>query len=396
MADNQVIIAGGGPAGLTAALALATGGVQVCVLERRDTIYEDPRAATFHPPTLELYQPSGIADELHRRGIIARNWQFRDKAEGIVADFDLALLSDVTPFPYRLQCEQHKLVEMLTDKLAEFSNVRIVNSIEVLSVRETGSEVVVGTSQGEITAEYLVGADGGRSIVRKACSIPFEGFTFEERFLVVTTDHDFEQDGYSYTCYISDPEDWCAVFKVPGPDDTGRWRMTSATAPGDPEDWLLSDENAQLKLQRFCPSDTPYNIVHTNLYTVHQRVAQTFRKGRVMLVGDAAHINNPLGGMGMNFGIHDSFNLGEKLTKVLNGASPDLLDLYDRQRRHVANAFLQTMTIRNKKMLEEKDPAVRAQMLAEMRATGSDPDRARKYLLNSSMIESVRAAASIT
>jgi 3-(3-hydroxy-phenyl)propionate hydroxylase len=395
MAQHQVIIAGGGPAGLTAALALARNGVEVCVLERRDAIYEDPRAATFHPPTLELYEASGITSELHRRGIIARDWQFRDKLEGTIADFHLKVLADVTKFPYRLQCEQHKLVEMLTEKLADFPNAKIVNSVDVLSVRQTDAEVIVDTTSGELTAEYVIGADGGRSVVRKASEISFDGFTFEERFLVITTDHDFEKDGYSYTCYISDPEDWCAIFKVPGADDKGRWRMTSATRPGDDEEWLLSDENAQAKLQRFCPNDEPYTICHTNLYSVHQRVAEKFRKGRVLLVGDAAHINNPLGGMGMNFGIHDAFNAAEKLTEIFNGASPDLLDRFDRQRRHVANAFLQAMTIRNKKMLEEKDPAMRSQVLAEMRETGSDPERARRYLLNSSMIESVRAAAAV-
>jgi 3-(3-hydroxy-phenyl)propionate hydroxylase len=376
-------------------LALGAGGAKVCVLERRDAIYEDPRAATFHPPTLEMYAALGVTDQLHRRGIIAPNWQFRDKAEGVVASFELSLLSDVTPYPYRLQCEQHKLVEILTDKLTFYPSVTVKGSVDVIGVRQAADEAIVETSDGEISARFVIGADGGRSVVRKSSGIGFEGFTFEERFLVVTTTHDFEPEGYAYTCYISDPQEWCAIFKVPGADDMGRWRMTSATEAGLDDAMLLSQDNAQGKLQRFLPNADGYDVSHTNLYTVHQRVATTFRKNRVTLTGDAAHINNPLGGMGMNFGIHDSFSLADKLLAVLGGADDSLLDLYDRQRRHVANAFLQSMTIRNKKMLEEKDPDKRAEVLADMRATGRNRDRARQYLMQSSMIAGVRAAAAI-
>ncbi len=133
-----------------------------------------------------------------------------------------------------------------------------------------------------------------------------------------------------------------------------------------------------------------------NLYQVHQRVADQFRRGRVLLAGDAAHVNNPLGGMGMNFGIHDGINLAGKLGAVLRGEAPDtLLDRYDRQRGTVARSFLQAMTIANKKTLEERDPDKRAASQADLRAVAADPARMRAYLLRTSMIEGVKAAAAI-
>lgn len=394
--DPQVIIVGGGPVGMTAAFFLGQAGIAVTVLERLTEPYDDPRAATFHPPTLEMFSKSGVTDELLSLGIPTPLWQFRDKKDGIVAEFDLGILADITPYPFRMQCEQHKLVAILEKRLTSLHNVSVKRGIEVSGMVDDGAGVSVSTSQGNLRAGWVIGADGGRSVVRKSQSIGFEGFTFEERFLVVTTSHDFEADGFAYSSYISDPQEWAAVFKVPGPDGKGRWRMTSATEPNVDAEVLLSHENARAKLQRFLPSDTEYPVLHTNLYTVHQRVAQRFREGHILLAGDAAHVNNPLGGMGMNFGIHDAVNLSEKLIAVLNGADEALMDRYDRQRRHVAEHFLQAMTIRNKKTLEEKDPARRREMLDAMRASATDREKARKHLMQTAMFASVQAAAAIT
>lgn len=397
MSDRHVIIVGAGPTGLTAALFLLTAGIPVTVLESRKELYEDPRAATFHPPTMEMFAESGVTQRLHDLGIVCPKWQFRGRDEGVVAEFDLGLLSNVTHYPYRLQCEQHKLVAILTDMLTGRPSFALRYDAAVESVSQTASDVTVSTADGaSYNGAYVIGADGGRSVVRKSQSIGFEGFTYEERFLVVTTSFDFETKGFAYSCYVSDPREWCALFKVPGSGPPGIWRVVFPTPPQADANDLLDHKNAESRLQGFIPSEFPYHIIHTNLYTVHQRVASSYRKDRALLAGDAAHVNNPLGGMGMNFGIHDAVSLSEKLARVLNGESDELLNLYDRQRRHVANAFLQAMTIQNKRLLEEKDPAVRSTRLSEMRAIASDPEKSRAFLMQTAMFNGLRAAAEVT
>ncbi|HEU4530214.1 MAG TPA: FAD-dependent oxidoreductase [Steroidobacteraceae bacterium] len=397
---SRVVIVGGGPTGMSAALFLSTRGVPVTVLERNTEPYSEPRAATYHPPTLELFDPSGITRQLHERGIVVRRWQFRGRREGLVAEFDLGVLASETRYPYRLQCEQHKLVQMLEAQLAGSPLVEIHRGWEVEDVQQHDRCVTlhVRTSTRERTLEaaYVVGADGGRSVVRKRSGIGFEGFTYPERFLVITTSFDFETLGYSYSNYTSDPEEWCASFKVPGDGPPGLWRVVFPADPQAAEAELLDFGAAQERLQRFIAQPRPYRIVHTNLYAVHQRVATRYRMGRVLLAGDAAHVNNPLGGMGMNFGVHDAASLAEKLARVLRGdAREELLDQYDRQRRRVAEDYLQTMTIQNKQTLEERDPGKRAERIALMRRTAADPQLARAYLLKTSMIEAFRAAAAI-
>ena len=398
---QRVLIAGGGPAGMSAALFLLAEGVPVTVLERSVTPHADPRAATYHPPTLEMFESSGVTAELHDRGIVARHWQYRDRHSGLVAQFDLGVLADDTRYPYRLQCEQHKLVAMLERRVAAHPLARVVHGAELVGVTQTDEQVQVeirhphGGSE-HLRGLWLIGADGGRSVVRKSQDIGFEGFTWPERFLVITTTFDFQTLGYAYSSYTMDPIEWAATFKVPGEDDRGIWRCVFPTRPEDAEDTLLDFGRAAERLAAFAPESVQGRIVHTNLYAVHQRVAQTYRKGRVLLAGDAAHVNNPLGGMGLNFGVHDAHNLAQRLGRLWRGeAGSEVLDQYDRQRRAVAERYLQAQTIANKQTLEETDDTARRARQAAMRATAADPLQARGYLLRTAMIEGLRAAAAI-
>ena len=170
-----------------------------------------------------------------------------------------------------------------------------------------------------MAASYLIGADGGRSTVRKALGIEFEGYTHPERFLVLTTTYRVRRAN-SHECsrnYFSDPDEWAALFKVTGDDGKGLWRVVFPTRPNETDEQAFDEAAVQGRLQKFFPKPGPYPVVHRNIYHVHQRVAASFREGRVFLAGDSAHVNNPLGGLGLNFGIHDAMELSALLGRVL-------------------------------------------------------------------------------
>lgn len=403
MSKSQVVISGGGPVGLICAYALARRGVTVTVLDQNSELQDDPRAATTHPATLEVLDGLGVIDQVIEQGLVAEEFEFWDRPTGEkVATFDHAALANDTKFPFVVQCEQFKLAKIFLAKLQGEDTATILFNHDVTAIDHTpdGVTVTATTPDGVQIFEgnWLIGADGGRSVVRKSAGIAFEGFTWAERFLVLSTPFDFRAErGMSFRNYIADPDEWCNCFKVAADGPPGLWRLVFPADPEADEEALLADNFVQEKMQKFFKRDSDYDIVHRNLYNVHQRVASTFRLGRVLLAGDSAHVNNSIGGMGLNGGIQDAVNLTDKLAAVIvDGEDENLMDLYDKQRRTYAVEFVQEQTIANKKRLEATDPEARAANMQNLREMAGDPAKARNFLLGASMITAMRRNAEMT
>lgn len=397
-----IIVAGGGPVGFITALALARQGLPVHVFEAEAQVMEMPRAATTHAATLEMLAELGMADEVIERGLVEPLFRIWDRASNkIVAEFDFGILKNETPYPYAVQCEQHKIAKMAIERLKKFPHAKVEFSTRVTALTQNGdgveAEVESKDGKRKVSGSYLIGCDGGRSTVRKALGIEFEGYTHPERFLILTTTYDLGTMFPGCTRnYITDPEAWFSVFKVSGDELGPVWRVLSSTRLEQTEAELMNPDATEKRIQGFLPKDGPYDIVHRNLYNVHQRVAASFRKGRVFLAGDSAHVNNPLGGLGLNFGIHDAVELTGLLGRVIRKeAAPDILDLYDTHRRPLNIEFVQQQTIANKKRMEEKDPAARQRDFDQLRRTADDPVSHRAYVRKASLLESVKKRAAV-
>ena len=395
---DRVIIVGAGPVGMVCALGLNRAGIKVTVLELEPAPVEDQRAASLHPPTVEMLDRLGIAGDIIPLGLVSSKYHFRDRVSGeLIAEFDLSSLKDEVPFPYVLQYEQYKLTHDISQKFADESDFDVRFSRRVTDIRILDDRVEV-EAQGPagketFVAGWLVGADGGRSTVRHAADIEFEGFTYPERFLVVSTAFEYADHlpKLSYVNYCSDPKEWCVLLRVPT-----LWRVLFPTKVEETDDEVMGDASVQRRLQGLLPQPVPYQTVHRTLYKVHQRVAKNFRHGRVLLAGDSAHINNPLGGMGMNGGVHDAMNLCQKLLGVIQqGHSTDVLDRYERQRRSIAIEYINASTARNKKEIEERDPVARQKTQDELRAIAADPKAAKAYIRKTSMLDALERAEAI-
>jgi len=392
MDQNRVLIVGAGPVGLVAATALADAGIPVTVIENDPDLAIDLRASTFHPPTLDMLERFGVTDTLIEQGLICPHWQFRDRREGAIVTFDLGRLEGATAHPYRLQCEQWKLTRLLRARLEGRADIEIRYNLQAIGATQDddGVSLTVAAPDGvqeTIRGSYLIGADGARSAIRKSTGVAFEGQTIPEIFLSLSTTHDFGEavPDLASIAYISDPEEWLVLLRTPT-----LWRVLLPTDPTLTEDQITDPARMQQRLQQVQSRSGDYDIVHRTAYRVNERVAANYVVGRVFLAGDAAHVNNPLGGMGMNGGIHDAMNLADKLTQVWNGSDLAVMGRYERQRRKVALETVQAQTLRNRRMLNERDPAARAAYHDELRAIEADPEQHRAYVMRSSMIQSLR------
>jgi 3-(3-hydroxy-phenyl)propionate hydroxylase len=388
--EERILIAGAGPVGLTAAANLVRGGVPVTVFEAGPGLSEESRASTFHPPTLDMLDRLGAAKPLIAQGLTAPQFQYRTKQHGVLAQFDFGAIADVTAHPYRVQCEQSKLTRILYQQLRGDPNfeLKFDSPIRHVAQGSSGVEITVernGRSETR-SGRWLIGADGARSDVRRSLGIEFPGFTWPERFLVVSTPFDFRTviPDLVAVSYVCDPERWHFLLRIPG-----LCRVMFPIAPHESDELALNQEFAQSLMAGVVPGIARYEVAHVTLYKVHQRVAKVFRHGRAFLAGDAAHINNPLGGMGMNGGIHDAINLTSRLVDVWHGSETESeLERYDRQRRLVTLEYIEKQSIQNKRNLES-DGIEFARSLAQIAA---DAGRSYDYLLRVSMIASLRRA----
>ena len=389
MSDSQVTIIGAGPSGLTLAWWLVEQGVSVTVLARETAIPRDMRASTFHPATLDLLTESGLAATLIERGTVVPQWQYLIHESGERAVFDMAHLSEVTAHPFRLQCEQFQLTELLAEKLAKEPLCELRLGATLQSVIPGESQVTVQyQSAGEDSVnvcDWLIAADGASSQVRKALGLDVDGQTFPKTSITLVLEYPFEDDipnllgGY----YVWLPDRHYSLMRL-----RNTWRLTYSPEQDQDIESALSDAVAQTHIARVSPRASGAAILTRNYYTLHQRCLARFCHGRTLFIGDAAHLNSPAGGMGMNSGIHDARSLADHLVPVINGDDPLLLERYDRRRRTIAQEEVQRLSARNYARHRETEASKRMLIWNELQEIVSDPVKHRDYLLDAAMIRS--------
>ncbi len=398
--EAGVIIVGAGPVGLMTALLLSEQGIEWRLIASEPVLAGDLRASTFHPPTLDLLGRLGLAEPLIAQGLVSPTWQVRLHATGERAEFDLSIIADDTDHPFRLQCEQSRLCALVLERLqADPKGTLMLGwTVDGVTADETGVAVTArpvdapGADPQTFRARYLIGADGSRSVVRRAMGIGFEGMTYPETTILATSDFPFQDHlpGLSNVNYVWKDGGTFSLLRL-----RHLWRCSLYPDQGETIEEALQPESIAQKLRAIVPEAADRAPMEVRPYRVHMRIADDYRAGRVLLAGDAAHVNSPAGGMGMNGGIHDAAELAATLGEVWRGAPEALLDRYTRRRRPVAEQEMLAQADRNRARMQERDPERRRALLADLQRIAGDRDLAREHLLRTSMITGLRRAAAV-
>jgi len=352
---RDVAVCGAGPVGLLAAIGLARQGLKVTVVDSEPGVVQSPRATGYFPPTIELLAEFGLYDEMAARAYRSHELKLHFLLANTTLSLSLAVLEGFAKYPFFLSVGQQVLAEIIVAHLERMPNVQVLwnHRAEALTQDSRGVTLSLGTPDGarELRADWLIGADGARSTIRGLLALPFEGFTWPDRFVATNTRFDFEKYGFAPNNMIHHPVDWAVVART-GPDNV--WRVTYGEDPNLPEAEIR--RRIPERFARILPSNEPYEIVAAAPYRVHERTCPTYRVGRALLAGDAAHACNPCGGMGLTSGAFDAAALVTALGAVIAGrAGEDVLDFYSEERRRVFLEVASPIAQDTKRRITESD-----------------------------------------
>lgn len=373
--DCDVLIAGGGPTGVTLGILLAQQGLSVLIAEKEAGIYPLPRAAHLDHEVMRILQAAGVADAVASTCRTTKRYDFLTADRQVLLRFEGSDRIGPGGWPGANMIHQPSVEQELHARLAQLPTARLEGSHELQSFSQdaNGVSAVLAGPDGEreVRAKYLVGADGARSPVRHGCDIAFEDLGFEEPWLVVDVlvdDYAKLPDANLQICDPARPTT-CVLMGA------GRHRWEFMILPGESPEVVSSDASVAALLEPWDVADA-VRLERKAVYTFRARIAKTWRNGRVLLAGDAAHQTPPFAGQGMGSGLRDAMNLAWKLAAVIGGASDLLLDSYQTERGPNLRATID-MAVMMGRTVCITDPAAAAmrdrQMLA-VRAAGQSPD----------------------
>ncbi|MBX5459843.1 MAG: FAD-dependent monooxygenase [Steroidobacteraceae bacterium] len=379
---DGVVVSGAGPVGLVTAMKLARAGIRVVVVDSEPFIRNEPRAAVYHSPVVERFDRLGLLEDLRQIGVLKQAYHYWSIDHTLLGHFTFDVLRpEDTAYPFNLHLGQPALAEVILRHLLRVPGAEVRWNTRVVGVTQNDESVTatVETAEGpkQIRARWLIGADGAHSGVRRALNLKLEGVTWPEWFVATNVRFDFTKHGYGQSNAVLDPEHWAIIPII---DQTGLWRCTYR------EDGHLSEDEARRLVPEryalFAPGLADCTPEAVSPYRVHDRCLETFRIGRVLMAGDAAHLINPIGGLGLTGGLLDALSLADALIAVIEGRRREhVLDAWAQERRRVFLEVTAPTAKENRRRLSERDPARRQADAERLRRLTNDPELARQALL---------------
>lgn len=359
--NMEVIVVGAGPVGLLTTLRLAQAGIKTTCLEALQAVDDSPRAMAYHPVATKELDRAGVLYDVRKRGSSGRGVCWRQTRTGeVIAGLERSVTKD---FPYEnLVIGQHELAAIILEHLARYPCAEVLFGRKVTAIDQSSGQDVKATvtnaetdEETSLSATYLVAADGGRSTIRRLLGISFDGFTYPEQLVSTNVYFPFDDYGWMDGNFCLDPEHWVLIARI---NDKGLWRVSYGELDGLGHEELR--ERLPWKFSELFPGPKPpqYKLEQFSPYRLNQRCAEMFRDGRVMLAGDAAHLCNPFGGLGLTGGLLDAAAVSDALIGIHEGkASDSILDRYAEVRRNIFVETVNPQSQANKQRLHDGDPA---------------------------------------